>query len=167
MLLLKSDSGDMPSQQITEFVASFNPVQLQLVRMLLVLIGAGLFWLVELFVTMPKDFLTSVYKCSWSFLALLPAVPPPPVYGGTLPKFLWPSESSSSPHPYPPRSFSPAKEPSSRDTLALSLLREPKHGKKYETVALKRRTIIKLLFLEKVANSYVFDSPATHCYYFQ
>ena len=64
MLLLKFDSGDMPSQQFTEFVASFNPVQLQLVRLLLVLIGSGLFWLVELFVTMPNYFLTSVYKCS-------------------------------------------------------------------------------------------------------
>ena len=36
-----------------QFVASFNP--LQLVSMLLVLIGSGLFWLVELFMSMPKN----------------------------------------------------------------------------------------------------------------
>ena len=44
------------------------------------------------------------------FLAILPAVPPSPVDGGTLPKFLWPSKSSSGHPPPPPLSFS-LKEP--------------------------------------------------------
>ena len=40
------------------------------------------------------------------FLVFFPAVPPSPVDGGTLPKFLWPSKSSSGHRPPPPPSFS-------------------------------------------------------------
>ena len=36
------------------------------------------------------------------FLAIFPAVPPSPVDGGRLPKFLWPSKSSSGHRPPPP-----------------------------------------------------------------